>query len=92
LYYKCYCIKFDVSFYLCEKGVEPHRVPSGEARKLGYLGQAMMMGLGLGEASAMDLMTMELLLYGQDENKWSWTHSLTIHFNNRSLWMKFHFL
>jgi hypothetical protein len=52
LYY--YRIKFDISFYLCEKGVEHHHVPSGEAQ-LGYLGQAMMIGLGLGEASAVDL-------------------------------------
>jgi hypothetical protein len=72
---KCYyCIKFDISFYQCEKGVEHHRVPSGEAQ-LGNLGQAMMMGLDLGEASAVDLMTKELLLYGQVENKWRWIHS-----------------
>jgi hypothetical protein len=51
-----------------------------------------MMGLGLGEASVVDSMTKELLLYDQDGNKWRWIHSSTIHFNNRSLWMKFHFL
>jgi hypothetical protein len=45
-----------------------------------------------GGASAMDLMTKELLLCDQDENKWRWIHFSTIDFNNRSLWMKFHFL
>jgi hypothetical protein len=33
------------------------------------------MGLGLGEASAVDLMATQLLLYDQDENKWRWIHS-----------------
>jgi hypothetical protein len=73
-------IKSDRSFYQGEKGVEHHHFPSGEAQ-LDYLKQAMM-GSGLGDVSAINLMTKELLLYGQDENKWRWIHSSTIDFNS----------